>query len=173
MAIQFVVEDGTGKADATSYATVAQFKQYCDNNGIDYTNDADTAIEVYLNQATKYIDMRYKFMGFPTKNTSGNLQSLQWPRTLVNTLGETWRFAAFRNILSTEVPREVLEATCYLATEAKCGPLMKPNEHITQRSFGGAVHTVYGRYEGFKSYPYVNQLFRYLQTPTIEINRVN
>ncbi len=51
----FIVEDGTGKKGATSYATVAYFKAYWLDRGITITW-ADAAIQANLVAATSYID---------------------------------------------------------------------------------------------------------------------
>ena len=37
MAVEFVVEDGTGLDDATSYMSEVEFRQYWENRGIDYS----------------------------------------------------------------------------------------------------------------------------------------
>ena len=63
MAIQFVVETGAALSNATSYVSIAEYKQYYENRGIDYTAVADATIQAKLNIATEYIDNNYTFSG--------------------------------------------------------------------------------------------------------------
>lgn len=74
-----IVEDGSGLTNAESYASVAEFKDYADKVGHDYTGYTDTKIEQALRRATTWLDARYarSFKGEQTKTD----QALQWPRT--------------------------------------------------------------------------------------------
>ena len=47
MAVEFVLEDGTGKTDSTSYAAVADFRQYFENFGTTFT-ETDDEIKTWL-----------------------------------------------------------------------------------------------------------------------------
>jgi hypothetical protein len=171
MSMVFEVEIGNGSQTATSYATVAQWKQENDNMGVAYA-DSDTKIQSYLNQATVYIDNNYKFKGFPRNNTPTNMQALQWPRIMVNQLGENMKFMAFRQILNNEIPREIIKATIYLANEAKNGSLIVTDTGVKDESIG-PLRTSYSRFAGFKRYPFVEQLFRYMITSGTTVMRVN
>ena len=76
-----VVEDGTGLANSTSYASVADFKDYHDCRGNDYAllGAGDPEIEQALVRATDYIDKRF---GVRFKGIKGSAdQALEWPRT--------------------------------------------------------------------------------------------
>ena len=109
MAIQFTVEDGTGKTDATSYCTVAEFRQYWLNRGVVYAEDPapeddeeqatteEDKVKAYLNLATEYID-NLNFLGEPSSDT----QALQWPR-----IGIT-------DVDSNEIPKALKNACCFL-----------------------------------------------------------
>ena len=77
MAIEFVVEDGTGLATATSYATTAAFQQYWENRGIDMSTQTTPDMQAWLNVATSYIDLNYRFFG---AKTTPDTQALEWPR---------------------------------------------------------------------------------------------
>jgi len=78
MTITFVVEDGTGLSDATSYCTVDEFKQYWFNKNYDYNNLTEDQIKRLLNDVTAYIDNSYR-NGFPGKRDT-TTQSLEWGR---------------------------------------------------------------------------------------------
>lgn len=73
----FVVEDGTGLLDATSYETVAAFKAYHADRGVDLSSFTDPGdFETALIVATDYVDTRFCFVG--TKKSRD--QALEWPR---------------------------------------------------------------------------------------------
>lgn len=71
-----IVEDGTGRADAEAYASVAAFKAYCDGRGMAYAGNTDTQIEIALRRATDVIDTfrRYKAARLVSS------QALEFPR---------------------------------------------------------------------------------------------
>jgi hypothetical protein len=72
-----VVEDGTGRTDAESYASVAEADTYCVSMGLTTWAATLTADkEVALRKATQYIDGRYRFVGLRYSQA----QALEWPR---------------------------------------------------------------------------------------------
>ena len=77
MEITFVIEDGTGLADATSYITIDEMKQYWFNLGRDFDSLSDSDIERLLNQSTSYIDSNYSFPGY----RATSIQGLEWVRS--------------------------------------------------------------------------------------------
>lgn len=72
-----VVEDGTGKSNADSFVSLADFKTYCDNRGYDYSASSDSVMEQKLRLASDYISSKWKYKG--TRYLAG--QSLEFPRT--------------------------------------------------------------------------------------------
>jgi hypothetical protein len=99
----FTVEDGTGKAAANSYVTVAEFKAYCADIGFVLTAYADSAIEQSLVRSTRAVDARGRTSFVGDKKTS--TQGLLWPRT---DAVDTDDF----DILDTVVPNAVKNAVC-------------------------------------------------------------
>lgn len=97
-----VVEDGTGKPDAESYASVAAFKAYCDLRGLDYTGRTDPQIEQALRRGSFYIDVTYG-RRFPGSALFGRNQGLAWPRVNARLGPDVLPF--------NSVPREVVSAT--------------------------------------------------------------
>lgn len=79
----FIVEDGTGKIDATSYCTVEFADAYFEDRGnaVWAAIVADTTKEVALIKATDYIDSRFgaSFKGTPYYPDTP--QALAFPRT--------------------------------------------------------------------------------------------
>jgi len=168
MSTIFKVEDGTGYSDSTSYASVKNYTDYCDRFGYDYSGDSNDNIEVYLNQATSYLDKWYSFMGFKRYviatpgNDAPSPQALEWPRFLTHVLGRPYEFLAFRYIQVNEIPKELIEATCYLAYMFKTEGAL---EYIDkgEKSVGyGPVQITYNRRKGYVNYPVVNALLKYL-----------
>ena len=57
--MSFIVEDGSGKKGATSYATVAGFRAYFADRAVDVTSMTDPDVQALLVLATDYIDTRW------------------------------------------------------------------------------------------------------------------
>lgn len=99
-----VVEDGTGKADADSYVSLAAAESYHVKYGNLAWADAESADrETALRKATRYLDSHYGFAGIKTNAA----QALQWPRSGVTIDG--------RNQAANELPAALLSATCEAA----------------------------------------------------------
>ena len=101
--IEFVVEDGTAKTDATSYVTVLEFQQYWFNKGTDYESTADTTIQAWLNEATIYADTTICWGGTIVDED----QALAIPRT-------SWVDVYGRD-LDDSVPNYLKNGICELA----------------------------------------------------------
>ena len=67
MALEFVVEDGTGLEDATSYADIAEADQYFENVADTDWTGTDDVKKAALNEGARYIDATWgaKMKGFP------------------------------------------------------------------------------------------------------------
>ena len=109
MALTLIKEDGTGKADANSYADVADGNAYYDGHlyataWTSATTEKKTAAVV---MATRLIDAEYQFSGVRAVAT----QSLQWPRRQCRIPDEEEALPA------NAVPKALREATCELARE--------------------------------------------------------
>lgn len=144
MAVEFVIEDGTSKTDATSYATVSQFVQYWENRGVDYSSLSSTVVEAYLNLATEYIDNNYSFLG--TKSDED--QALEFPRygILINDMDY---------VESDEIPQKLINATCFMASKTSSGEIEKEQDGVISESFGNVSKT-YNRNQ--KKYTVCNKL---------------
>lgn len=140
MGLVLVKEDGTGKVDANSYASVDDCEEYHD--GHLYSTAWETASAeqkvVALVMATRVIDAEYQFGGVRARIE----QALQWPRSdcrdpdggmasfgadnaarvaargIVPGTGETIRLVSAEWFIpSNVVPKALVEATCELARE--------------------------------------------------------
>lgn len=125
-----VVEDGSGKVDAEAYASVAEFKAYCDGRGLSYAGLVDARIEQLLREATDFIG------GYAPAWQGSRViatQALDWPRK--NVIAHEFEVAP------TVVPRGVKEACCLLAHKAISGPLIRDLKPTKTRVKVGPIET--------------------------------
>lgn len=104
MATILVVEDGTGKANANTYATEAELLQYADDRATTLAGNCNTL----LIRAMDYIEQQ-SFKG--EKNTKA--QALQWPRINVWIDGFT--------VDNTEIPQLLKDAQLEAALAVDAG----------------------------------------------------
>ncbi len=122
-----VVEDGTGRADAESYVSVADAETYATARGLTFATGSTAAKEQALRRATTWLDARYRsrFVGI-RKNR--RLQALEWPRT-----GSFDAMEPINAIGTSEIPTEVVKATVEaavreLATPGYLAPYITPGK---------------------------------------------
>lgn len=135
MAIEFVLEDGTGKSDATSYGSVAGFRQFWLNRGVDYGAHevSDVTIQINLNKATEYIDRLYPWRGIKFSTD----QALAFPRTHC--------YDDEGTDFSNSVPSPVQKATFYAAGYLTEGnELLAPMASNIRSKTMGPVSVDYG-----------------------------
>ena len=104
-----VIEDGTGKSDATSYVTVAEARAYALARGVTLSA-VDADVEVLILKTMDYIESyRERFKGW--KKTKE--QALQWPRYDVYIDG--WHQE------SEDIPQLLKNAVCQAVMEVNNG----------------------------------------------------
>lgn len=107
----FVVEDGTGIADANSLSEVGETDVYWADRGspAQWTSATTSQKEAALVKATDLLERRYRtrWVGFRATET----QSLSWPRVEAVTLDD-------QEIMENEVPTLVIQACAELALRA-------------------------------------------------------
>ena len=121
MAITLIKEDGTGRTDANSYASVAEGDAYFEGHlyATAWTGATADKKAAALVMATRLVDSQFQFCGYRAHSE----QALQWPRAecpdpdrgLVTV-------SALQPILSDfvpydSVPKAVVQATCEMARE--------------------------------------------------------
>jgi hypothetical protein len=121
MALTLIKEDGTGKADANSYADVADADIYFDGHlyASAWTGATADKKAAALVMATRLIDAEYQFNGFRAHDN----QALQWPRekcpdpdaSLVSVSVLGWVGDNF--VEPDLVPAAVVQAACEMARE--------------------------------------------------------
>lgn len=121
MALTLIKEDGTGRTDANSYATVAEGDSYFEAHlyASAWTAAGATTKAAALVMATRLVDSQFQFNGYRAHDT----QALQWPRercpdpdrNLVTSGPLSPVVANF--VPSTLVPQGVAAAVCEMARE--------------------------------------------------------
>ena len=98
------IEDGTGKTNAESYASVSDFDAYMTRRGLSLTTDTEANKEKLLVLAADYIEgLAERLQG--TKSDYRN--ALQFPRY------DVWLFDHY--IDSDDIPQRLKDAQCQLA----------------------------------------------------------
>jgi hypothetical protein len=113
MALTLIKEDGTGRNDANSYASVADADAYHDGHlyAAAWTAASGANKEKALVMATRLIDGQFQFEGVKTKD----VQTLQWPREGCHDPdADGWSGGT---VADNVVPKGVIEATCEMARE--------------------------------------------------------
>lgn len=135
--MSLIVEDGTGKADAESYISVADATAYhaARGNAAWAALASDTVREQLLRKATEYMQATYRqrWQGLRVLTT----QALDWPRRGVEVDGYT--------VASGIVPVEVQRACAELALKASSADLMADLEQGIISETIGPITTQYDR----------------------------
>jgi len=147
----FVVEDGTGLSDATSYVSLAWADAYfIDRGNTTWSGATDSEKEISLIKATDYVDATYSFVGI--KGSSA--QALEWPRD-----------EAYDKYLEhlTDIPTLLLKAATELAVRALSADLMEDSDfsgRVKRERVDGAVEVEYANDGAMqqKVYTYIDKL---------------
>lgn len=131
-----VVEDGTGKADAESYISVADANARATAFGTTAWTGTDAAKEAALRRATAHMEQSYRERWKGTRLLRA--QALSWPRYGVEVDGYT--------VDSNIVPADVANACADLAVRALTETLNADLERGVVREKVGPIETEYDRY---------------------------
>jgi hypothetical protein len=121
MSLTLIKEDGTGNADANSYASVADGDAYHDGHlyATAWTGATASQKTAALVMASRLIDGEYQFNGVQTTDS----QALSWPRYRCpdpdrDPVARIGRLLIWENWLPENLmPKNVIEATCEMARE--------------------------------------------------------
>ena len=128
-----VVEDGTGRADAESYCSVAHADAYFAARGLTSWDGSDAHKEGLLRKATDYMKARY---GHQWKGTRINsTQALDWPRYDVI----AWGYS----VDSASVPTDVKNACAEFAHRANTQDLWADRTRATKREKVDVIEVEY------------------------------
>ena len=156
----FVVEDGSAKADATSYVSVTDADGYFADRGNTAWTGTNAVKQAALVKATDYIEGRFgrRFIGSKKTTT----QALAWPRT------------GAADFADNEVPALLCRACCEYAVRALVAELAPDPEVdaggltvVVTKKKVGPIETEYAAQTGasstpalFRPYPAADMLMR-------------
>lgn len=124
-----IVEDGSGKTDSNSYATVAELDSYASLRGITLTAADDSAKEVLLIKAMDYLEsLQGSYKGIK----SNQYQFLQWPRYNV------WIDSYY--ISSDSIPKDMINAQLIAAVIVDGGGELQPT--VTPKVLSEKIDTL-------------------------------
>ena len=127
----FVVEDGSGKPDASSFASIEQARAYADARGLELAED-DGDLEKHLTIATSWIVAQY--FGLWLGEAATFTQNLPFPRL------DVYNADTGNVYLPEQMPPVLIAATAELAAEAKRGALYyRPDpaaKVVTEKTIG-------------------------------------
>ena len=151
-----IVEDGTGLANADSYATVAYADTYHENRG-NTAWDSVSDKEAALRKATDFMVGKYRLRWAGVRKTL--TQALDWPRDIVPVIDKPGRYIAY--YANTIVPTEVMNACASLALRAASADLLADQEQGKVSVTVGPISTTYDNNssQGTK-YPEVDNILR-------------
>ena len=142
MAVNIIVEDGTGKSGATSYVSIAEFKAYWNQKGVTtYDSTADDTLAVWLNEATLLADSYFCYGGVIYSTE----QALQVPRL-------NW-YDRNGNSLDGTVPTQLKNAISELAAERQGTTVTKETDGIKRKTVGPLTVEYRGGGGSSVSYP--------------------
>lgn len=134
----FIVEDGTGLPNATSYVSVEWSDEYAENfilSSDEWSTLTEEIKQIHLMSATAYLDSLVRW----ESTLLSNEQGLAFPRkTFTDREGRTVE----------GVPNVIKNATVQFAfDEFKNGSLMKPRKMLTQQAYGNSNETYLRAFE--------------------------
>lgn len=140
--VGFVTEDGAGHADANSYASVEDFRDFAQFRiGVTVPDD-DLTIQKALVTATGWIDTNFASLFLGYQSTNG--QALAWPR------GGFTGPDGYDYGLQYVAP-QVVKATCILACECLKGdPLYKNADGAARQIIDASVGPIIKKYNPVK-----------------------
>lgn len=136
--LALIVEDGTGKADAESYISVADADTRMTNLGnTNWTTLTTTEKEQALRRGTIYMEQAYRERWVGTRATEA--QALSWPRVITEPV-DGWY------IDSDELPADIANACADLAFKAAAGDLNADLARGVVRKKIGPLETEFDRF---------------------------
>jgi hypothetical protein len=133
--MSFIIEDGTGVAGATSYATVAQAQAYAADRGLSLPA-AEADVQKLLIKACDFLQsLEDQYQGSRTDAE----QALAWPRSGVTVFGT-------RLVEDDAIPSMLIQAQCQLAVDLVNNDLQPTDQgKEVQTETVGPLSTTYFR----------------------------
>jgi hypothetical protein len=148
MSVTFVVEDGTGKSDATSYVSVAGADQIILDYGLTWPSGSSDAYideqkEIALNIGTRYLDTRFNTKWKGRKNSED--QALAWPR--VNVVdSDGWIID--NDVIPSQIEQATVEVAVYFSESGKAFPDLDDEGTISEKKIKIDVIEIHKKFLG-------------------------
>lgn len=111
-----IIEDGTGKTDSNSYASVSDVRAYAQARGVTLPTE-DSSVESLIIRGMDYLEaQRDRYQG--EKTYPDHPQALQWPRKCVEIDSYPWPEDA--------IPKELVAALSQCSMEIFAGNDLQP-----------------------------------------------
>ena len=168
--VTLTIEDGSGKSDSNSYASLGDFRSFWAQKNVDYSDNtvkgrSDNDISAALIMATEYVDGMH-FFGERRLTT----QSLAFPRSGLSRPGSSSIWPAY--LPNDEVPKAVIRAVCYMAGLIIQGKsIFDPHQRVSSQSVSGVGSVSYADGTGEWYYPMLRTLLAGLINPGLKIER--
>lgn len=145
-----IVEDGTGKSDANSFASVSFADAYfAARGGAAWALLATGVKEANLIKATDYVEATYSQNWKGSKGSAE--QALSWPRRYVVIDGF--------DVASNHIPPVLMNAVCELALKVQDGPLIEDQAQKVVKKKVDVLETTYAdNSDPAKRYPLVSRM---------------
>jgi hypothetical protein len=145
--MSLIVEDGTAKADAESFISVADSITYHDARGnLPWLSITTAQQEEALRRATDFMEEIYRERWAGYRRTS--TQRLCWPRAWVPMLDAPSGFGRFYAYYASDsVPIQVQNACAELALRAAAGDLLADLKRGKLATNVGGIAVTYDRYD--------------------------
>jgi hypothetical protein len=153
----FVVEDGSGKTDATSYVSEAEADTYFSEKGSATFNTTWTALDStgkqnLLTRATAYIERTYQGRWSEGRKKTKE-QALDWPRD-----GAYYPDGWY--VEEDEIPQDIKDAVCEVAVRLNSDELDADLGRITTSERVGPVSVSYQPGSDRTTYPAIDAILR-------------
>jgi hypothetical protein len=154
-----IVEDGLGRPDAVSYATVTQADAYhAARNNTAWAGLTEGAKEAALIKATDYLVQSYRTRWIGVRARLE--QSLDWPRIEADRESSA---QGPRYYLENEVPLEVANATIELALRASSGELVADYTQPVKSETVGPIRVEYDTaFRPLTTFPVIERMLAHL-----------
>lgn len=140
--MSLIVEDGTARADAESYMSVAEADTYHSDRGNAAWTGTTPQKEQWLRKATEYMVQTYRERWLSFRVTA--TQALDWPRAWVQVKDAPYGYGSFAAMIPNNVvPVEVKRACGELALQAISGDLAPALERVARREKVDVIEVEY------------------------------
>lgn len=158
MAVQLIVEDGSGLENSNSYVSLQEADDYWElRNDSSWAALSDEDKTKGVVQASQYLDYFYKWIG----DRYSSVQAMTWPRVV-------FFDADARAMYANEIPKRIKDAACELAREAALnGPLLPTQDRggrVQNETVGPLSVTYFADAAGRKEFPLVDVILSDLVT---------